>query len=74
MQRLALPAANAPPADAHDTTGRSVRHALTPVPPRPTSKRKQLAAIAFAVLDRIAPHAPKRLLRGVHARIRALAA
>jgi hypothetical protein len=53
---------------------RSIQRALTPAP-QPAAPRRShwLAALAVAALDRLAPHAPKRLLRAVHA-VRALAA
>jgi len=52
----------------------SPERALTPVPHRAAPRRRPLlAAIAVAVLDRIAPHAPRRLSRVVE-RVKALAA
>jgi hypothetical protein len=46
------------------------RRALAPAPRR----SRWLATLAVAALDRLAPHAPKRLLRAVHAGVRAFAA
>jgi len=72
IEPLGAPVADAPP---------SIRTALAPAPPRtPPRRRHLLTTLAFAVLDRIAPHAPgspgapNRLLRAVHARVKALAA
>jgi hypothetical protein len=45
--------------------------AARPPLPRPPAL---LATLALAVLDRIAPHAPTRLFRAVHARVKAFAA
>ena len=50
--------------------------ALQPVPgalPAPRRSR-WLATLAVAALDRLAPHAPRRLLRAVHAGVKAFAA
>jgi len=51
-------------------------HGALTTAPRPTapSRSRWLAALAVAALDRIAPHAPKRLLRAVRAGVKALAA
>jgi hypothetical protein len=47
---------------------------LVPAPPPARPRRSHwLAALAVSAIDRIAPHAPKRLLRAVHA-VKALAA
>lgn len=49
--------------------------ALTPAPQLPAPRRSRwLAVLAVAALDRLAPHAPKRLLRAVHAGVKAFAA
>jgi hypothetical protein len=51
--------------------------ALAPVPPRPISKRKQLAAIALAAIERIARHATRYepdLVRSGRRRVSALLA
>jgi hypothetical protein len=69
MQRLALP--------APEPTWQSAPGALAPVPPRPVSKRKQLAAIALAVIERIARRATRYepdLVRSGRRRVSALLA
>jgi hypothetical protein len=88
MDRLALPAPDTERAGGRwraaadieamayrGTMLRSICNALapaaSPVPPKP---QPLLATLAFAVLERIAPHTPKRLFRAVHARIKVLAA
>jgi hypothetical protein len=54
---------------------RSICNALAPAaPPVPPKPQPLFATLAFAVLERIAPHTPNRLLRAVHARIKVLAA
>jgi hypothetical protein len=68
MQRLAMPA----PEPAWP-----VRTALAPLPPRPLSKRRQLAAIAFGVVERIARHATRHepsLVRAGRRRVSSLLA
>jgi hypothetical protein len=88
MDRLALPATdmeraserwcaavNGEPIAYRGTIRRSICNALAPaaapVPPKP---QRLLATLAFAVLERIAPHTPRRLFRAVQARIKVLAA
>lgn len=54
---------------------RASRVALAPAPQLAGPRRSRwLAALAVAALDRLAPHAPRRLLRAVHAGVKALAA
>jgi hypothetical protein len=49
--------------------------ALTPAPPPAAPRRSRwLASLAAFAVDRLAERAPKRLLRAVHAGVRALAA
>jgi hypothetical protein len=89
MDQLALPAPGAKPVTFHGAMLRSIRDALEPVAPPPVPKPQPLlAAIAFAVVERIsdklnekAPQLmeriPSRLRRAgslVRARVRALAA
>jgi hypothetical protein len=72
MARFAWPAPDAQPAEHHDTMLRSSRTELTRAPVRSAPRRTPLlATIAFAVLDRIASQAPQRLIRAVHARVKA---
>jgi hypothetical protein len=65
--RVSLPAASTPAAGST---------ALQPVPSAlPAPRRSRwLATLAVAALDRLAPHAPRRLLRAVHAGVKAFAA
>ncbi|TMQ09192.1 MAG: hypothetical protein E6J90_38530 [Deltaproteobacteria bacterium] len=53
--------------------GADLGNALMPHP-RPPSRRAPWLALAFAVVDRVRPHAPMRLLRAVHAGVKAFAA
>jgi hypothetical protein len=62
------------PALAESSALRPIQGALTPAPQPARWRSPWLAALAVAALDRIAPHAPKRLLRAVRAGVRALAA
>jgi hypothetical protein len=72
--RVCLPELAQAPAVADGAALRSSHVALAPVPQPPAPRRSRwLAALAVAALDRLAPHAPKRLLRAVHA-VKALAA
>jgi hypothetical protein len=63
------------PAAAETAALASLRGALTRAS-QPAGPRRSpwLAALAVAALDRLAPHAPKRLLRAIHAGVRAFAA
>ncbi|HEY0480446.1 MAG TPA: hypothetical protein VGD37_23160 [Kofleriaceae bacterium] len=61
----------APPDDA--AASRALQRTRPPVR-RASRYRPLLAAIASAVVERLAPHAPERLLRAVQARVKALAA
>src|SRR5262245_9615225 len=71
--QLAAPPVDAAPVD-HAGALRSIGSALMPAP-RPLPRRQPLlATLALAMLDRVAPHAPSRLFRAVHARVKALAA
>lgn len=72
IKLFAVPTPDALPGAFHDAA-RSTHVALTPTPAPPTPRR-MLATLALTVLDRIAPHAPRRLFRAVHARVKALAA
>jgi hypothetical protein len=89
MARLALPAPGVQPIADHAAVLRSIREAIEPVVPPPVQKpRPLIAAIAYAVVERIGEriHAsapelvdriPARLRRAgslVRARVRALAA
>jgi len=72
--RVSLPEL-APPAGAESAAVPASRGALTPVPQAAVSRQPRwLAVLAVAALDRLAPHAPRRLLRAVHAGIKAFAA
>lgn len=74
MSRFALPICDAPPAVSQGAAPRSIGHALAPAPKQALPRRQPvLATIALAMLDRIAPHAPQRLFRAVHARVKAFA-
>jgi hypothetical protein len=73
--RVPLPAlVPATPAVVETTALRSVRGALTSARLPAPGWSRWVADLAGAALDRLAPHAPKRLLRAVHARVKALAA
>ena len=77
MDHLALPAPGAKPVTFHGGMIRSIREALEPVAPPPLPKPQPLlAAIAFAVLERIGERAPRLKRAGLllRARVRALAA
>jgi len=77
MDNLALPAPGAKPATFHGGMIRAIRDALEPVAPAPVPKPQPLlAAIAFAVLERIGERAPRLRRAGsfLKARVRALAA
>ena len=85
MDQLALSAPGAKPVTTHGAMISSIRQALEPVAPAPAQRPQPLlAAIAYAVVERISDHAPKllervpsRLRRAgsiVRARVRALAA
>jgi hypothetical protein len=68
MDQLALPAPDAKPVTFHGAMLRSIREAIEPaaVPPPP---KPLLAAIAFAVIERISDRAP-RLVERIPARLR----
>ena len=72
MDRLALPAPGAKPVTFHGAMLRSIRDAIEPVSPPPVPKPQPLlAAIAFAVIERISERAP-RLVERVPMRLRGL--
>jgi hypothetical protein len=69
--RIRVPELPPMPALAESAALQAIRSA----PAQPIPRRSPwLAALAVAVLDRLAPHAPKRLLRAVQSGVRALAA
>jgi hypothetical protein len=73
LEGLAASAAGPQPGETSASRA-PIRNALIPAPLRHAARsRPSLTAFAFAVLDRVAPRAP-RLLRAVHARVKALAA
>ena len=73
MDQLALPAPGAKPVTFHGGTIRAIRDALQPVAPPPAPKPQPLlAAIAFAVLERIGERVPR--LRRASSFVRRLAA
>jgi hypothetical protein len=80
MDVLALPAPGAKPVTFHGGMMRSIREALEPAAPAapaaPPKPQPLLAAIAFAVLERIGERAPRLRRAGslLRARVRALAA
>jgi hypothetical protein len=71
LSRLAEPDRDDPPPARAAIVPRALQRAPRP-PPRAPRYRPLLAAIASAVIDRLAPHAPDRLVRAV-ARVKALA-
>src|SRR5262245_57666714 len=74
--RVPLPELSAAPQVPVERAAMPASHrALTPVPQAAVSRQPRwLAVLAVAALDRLAPHAPRRLLRAVHAGIKAFAA
>jgi hypothetical protein len=73
--RITLPELSPQPAAIAHAALPSDHHALTRAPqPAAPRRPRWLASLALAALDRVAPHAPTRLFRAVHARVRALAA
>jgi hypothetical protein len=73
--RIRLPEMSVAPALVEGAPPRSIQRALAPAPqPAAPRRSRWLASLAVAALDRLAPHAPKRLLRAVHAGVKALAA
>jgi len=70
--RVALPAPASTPA-AWTTALQPVPSAL-PAPRRSRRLATLAVAAAVAAIDRLAPHAPRRLLRAVHAGVKAFAA
>jgi hypothetical protein len=70
MDQLALPAPDAKPVAYHGAMLRSIREAIEPVAlPPPPKPQPLLAAIAFAVIERISDRAP-RLVERIPARLR----
>ena len=64
MDQLALPAPGAKPVTFHGAMLRSIREALVPVAPPPVPKPQPLlAALAYAVVERITERAPELLER-----------
>jgi len=64
MDQLALPAPGAKPVTFHGAMLRSIREVIEPAAPPPVPKPQPLlAAIAFAVIERISERAPKLVER-----------
>jgi hypothetical protein len=72
---LDLPGLSAAPALAQSAALLPIRSALASVPQSAAPRRSRwLATLAATALDRLAPHAPKRIVRAARAAVRAFAA
>ena len=69
MDQLALPAPGAKPVTFHGAMLRSIREAIEPVAPPVPKPQPLIAAIAYAVIERISERAP-RLVERIPRRLR----